>query len=79
MMIEDWEIGQLYWNCLKKYWNEKIALQKVKDKYFDDFSKKKDLHFFLWTTKKYDKWANNPFIIVWTFHPPFSNGLQQLF
>src|SRR5699024_8575246 len=31
LMIEDWEIGQLYWNCLKKTdGDEEIALEKVK-------------------------------------------------
>ncbi|MDZ7754781.1 hypothetical protein [Rhodohalobacter sp.] len=35
MMIEDWEIGALYWNCLKQAeGNEEIALQKVKRKVF---------------------------------------------
>ena len=34
MMIEDWEIGQLYWNCLKAAEdNETVALVKVRAKY----------------------------------------------
>lgn len=70
VMIEDWEIWQLFWNCLEKYWSEVNALDKVKQKYYDNFAKTKDLHFFLWTTRSFNGWANNPFVIIWTFHPP---------
>lgn len=69
LMIEDWEIGQLYWNCVKNY-GEANALEKVKQKYFDDFAKTKDLHLFLGTTRQYHGWAKNPFVIIGTFHPP---------
>jgi hypothetical protein len=37
LMIEDWELGQLFWNCLKDG-NEKAACEKVKQKYFEDFA-----------------------------------------
>lgn len=36
LMIEDWEIGALYWKCLRGN-NERVALEKVKEKYWDDF------------------------------------------
>ena len=50
MMIEDWEIGMLYFNCLKSsHGNEKEAVSKVRQKYFDEFLAR-DLHFFLGTT-----------------------------
>jgi hypothetical protein len=53
MMIEDWEIGMLYFNCLKKAGgDESVATAKVRQKYFDTFTEK-DLHFFLGTTKQY--------------------------
>ena len=40
MMIEDWEIGQLYWTCLKAHGgNEEKLLLGCKKKYFDDFAK----------------------------------------
>lgn len=43
MMIEDWEIGQLYWNSLKRHkGDEKKACQDVRKKYIDDFAKTKD-------------------------------------
>jgi len=42
MMIEDWETCQLYWNQLRKYdGDEEKACQDVKNKYFNDFAKKK--------------------------------------
>lgn len=46
MMIEDWEIGQLYWNCLRKSNNEKEACELVKKKYWHDFVKQRILIFF---------------------------------
>ena len=40
-MIEDWEIGALYWNFLNKAdGNETLAIQKVKEKYFNTFYSK---------------------------------------
>ncbi|MGI4729666.1 MAG: hypothetical protein ACRYGB_13915 [Janthinobacterium lividum] len=70
MMIEDWEIGQLYWNCLKRHEGNKTkACEDVKKKYFDDFAKTKDLYLFLGTTREFHLIAPNPFIIIGTFHP----------
>jgi hypothetical protein len=71
MMIEDWETGQLYWNCLKRHnGDENKAIEDVKKKYFDDFAKTKDLHFYLGTTLEFHgRKANNPFIIIGTFTP----------
>jgi hypothetical protein len=70
MMIEDWEIGQLYWNCLKRHeGNEAMACEDVKKKYFDDFAKTKDLYLFLGTTREFHLIAPNPFVIIGTFHP----------
>lgn len=71
LMIEDWEIGQLYWNCLKRY-GENEAVAKVREKYFDDFAKTKDLHLFMGTTYEWHiRKARNPFVIIGTFHAPF--------
>lgn len=71
MMIEDWEIGQLFWNCLARAkGDEMVALQKVKEKYDDDFLTKKDIHLFLGTTKQFhQKRAKNPFVIIGVFYP----------
>ncbi|OZI07231.1 hypothetical protein BWI93_15805 [Siphonobacter sp. BAB-5385] len=67
LMIEDWEIGALFW----RYHDEEEACQKVKEKYFDDFAKRKDLHFYVGTTKAKHMIAKNPFVIIGTFHPPY--------
>ena len=73
LMIEDWEVGALFRKCTQYYKiSEEDACKKVKEKYFDDFAKKKDLHFFLGTTKKFHFFAKNPFIIIGTFTPPLS-------
>lgn len=70
LMIEDWETGQLYWNCFaRNKGNELKAINDVKKKYFDDFAKTKDLYFFLGTTQLFHNIAPNPFIIIGTFHP----------
>ena len=70
LMIEDWEIGQLYWNCLKRHeGNETNACADVRKKYFDDFAKTKDLYLFLGTTRVHHLRAPNPFVIIGTFHP----------
>jgi len=70
MMIEDWEIGALYWNMVKKHEdNEAKACADVEKKYFHDFAKTKDLHLLLGTTKANHFRAPNPFIIIGTFHP----------
>lgn len=75
LMIEDWEIGQLYWNCLKGSTPDEAA-DKVREKYLDDFARTKDLHFFLGTTMLWHSRAPNPYLIIGTFQPPFTD--QQL-
>lgn len=78
IMIEDWEIGMLYFNCLDRAnGDEHAAIAKVRQKYFDTFMRK-DLHFFLGTTKQFHNVAPNPFIIIGTFYPPMSLPDQQM-
>lgn len=73
LMISDWEIGQLYWNCLKDANNnEKIACQKVREKY-EGFLTKNDITLFLGTTWEYHKRSPNPFIIIGVFYPLKTN------
>jgi len=70
LMIEDWEIGMLYWNSLKSSGgDETIACEKVKKKYYDDFAQTKDYYFFLGTTKQHHYVAPNPFVIIGDFRP----------
>lgn len=69
IMIEDWETGALYWNMLRKTGNEETACKMVREKYFDDFAKTKDLYFYLGTSQTFHFVGHNPFMIIGTFHP----------
>jgi hypothetical protein len=70
LQIEDWEIGQLFWNSLdKNLGDEQKACEDVRKKYLDDFARTKDLYFFLGTTLQNHVRSPNPFIIIGTFHP----------
>lgn len=77
MMIEDWEIGALYWKRLSHYkGDEEQATEYVKKVYFDDLAKTKDLHLFLGTSKLRHFTAKNPFMIIGTFHPKIETQLS---
>lgn len=71
LMIEDWEIGQLYWNCLKSTHNDEVlALEKVRQQYEANFINNKDLYLFLGTTKEWHtRRSKNPFVIIGVFYP----------
>lgn len=72
LMIEDWEIGALYWNSLAQAEGDEIEANRlVRRKYFDEFVEKKDLHLFLGTTLEFHRRkARNPFVIIGVFYPP---------
>ena len=71
LMVEDWEIGVLYWKMFDKYGSEKTAIEKVKQKYFHDFveSPKRELYFFMGTTLEHHKSAS-PFVIIGVYSIP---------
>ena len=71
LMIEDWEIGALYFNCLKDAdGNVGVALGKVREQYVDNFLKNKDIYLFLGTTLDYHRRRMpNPFVIIGVFYP----------
>lgn len=76
-MIEDWETGRLYWKMLAKHeGNESKAIDDVRKKYFDDFAKTKDLHFYLGTTLSNHYVSINPFIIIGTFSPKIETQMK---
>ncbi len=78
MMIEDWEIGALFWNCLSRTaGDEQAALQQVRQKYFDEFMEK-DLYLFVGTTHRFHNVAPNPFVIIGVFYPPKTDQLSLL-
>lgn len=78
LQILDWEIGALYWNCLRDAeGDEGAAVQKVRQKYMDEFGGK-DLHFFLGTTQEFHFIAPNPWVIIGVFPIPFETQLSLL-
>ena len=79
MMIEDWEIGALFWNCLEQTdGDEAAANELVRKKYFDEFLEKKDVYLFLGTTLQHHRRSPNPFIIIGVFYPPKTSQLSLL-
>lgn len=78
VMIEDWEVGALYWNCLKKTQDEKRACEMVRQKYFEKLAKKCDLYFIMGTTKKWHYVGLNPFLIIGLIYPPKEPSAKQL-
>jgi len=78
LQILDWETGALYWNCLRSCDNdERAALEKVREKYFDQFVKT-DLHFFLGTTQQFHLVAPNPWVIIGAFPVPHQSQMELL-
>ncbi len=74
LMIEDWEIGALFWHCLSQTdGDEDAAKQLVQQKYFDKFVKENDLLLFLGTTLLNHNVSRNPFVIIGVFYPPKSD------
>jgi len=80
MMIEDWELGMLYWNCLAAANEDEIAAcQKVKERYLDMMVKGLDFYFLMGTTLAHHCVSTNPFIIIGTFYPKHSDPELPLF
>jgi hypothetical protein len=78
LMITDWEVGALYWNCLARHDGCEIAaLNDVHAKYYNNFVEKRDLFFFLGTNyESHYRRFGNPFMIVGVFYPPQSTDGQ---
>jgi len=78
LMIEDWELGALYWNCVHQH-GEKAALEKVREKYYHDIACTKDIYLFLGTTREWHvRRAPNPYVIVGVFYPPHVKQMSFL-
>ncbi len=73
LMIEDWEIGALYWRQFDKHGSEDAAIDDVKNKYMNDLVVDRDTHLFLGTTKEWNARAPNPFLVIGVFWPPTKN------
>jgi hypothetical protein len=80
LMIEDWEIGQLYWRCLRDNNNdETLALEKVRYRYWTEFVEgKKDIYLFLGTVmESHRRRYTNPFVIIGVFYPMKETQLRM--
>ena len=78
MMIEDWELGALFWNCLYRTGgDEQAAIKLVRQKYFDEFVEK-DIYLFVGTTLRFHNIGPNPFVIIGVFYPPKTDQLSLL-
>lgn len=76
LMIEDWEIVELYRNCIKDGDSEEIACQKVRDKYMR-IATNCDIFLFLGTIYKWQKMnGTNPYVIIGVFYPPKGTSQQ---
>lgn len=75
LMIEDWEIVELYRNCIQAGDGEDIACKKVRNKYMQ-LVRERDVYLFLGTVYKWQKMnGTNPFVIIGVFYPP--KGITQ--
>jgi hypothetical protein len=67
MMIEDWEVGALYLNELRRLGDPDRAVESVRYKFFDVLcSPTRDTHFFVGTVRKHPK----SWVILGVFCPP---------
>lgn len=76
MMIEDWEIGALYWKCLARTEGDEVAANELVRQKFEVELLAKDLYLFVGTTKANHIKARNPFLIVGVFYPPITQQLR---
>jgi hypothetical protein len=73
-MTTDWELGRLYLRMRDQYQDEKVACDKVRERFYDTIcAADKDTHFFVGTTLAYGTW-----IVIGTFWPKKANNSQQL-
>lgn len=75
MMIEDWELGALYWKWLAQTEGDEVAANELVREKFEEELLSRDLYFFVGTTKANHLRAPNPFIIIGVFYPPHTNQL----
>lgn len=65
-MCEDWELGVLYLNEVKRLGSEEKAAKSVRHKFLDDLcSPKNDTRFFMGTVFPYNTW-----VVLGVFYPP---------
>jgi hypothetical protein len=76
LMIEDWEIGALYWNCLAQTEGDEFAANELVGQKYETQFFERDLYLFVGTTKANHIKAPNPFVIIGIFYPPRDQSTQ---
>lgn len=67
-MIEDWEIGALYWNCIDAGATAQEACGKVRQKFLDQLcASDRDTHFYVGTILAYPK----TWVIIGVYWPKY--------
>jgi hypothetical protein len=78
MMFEDWEIGMLYRNCMRKCRDEQVALQEMKNSYLSNWFnlEKRDVRLIVGTRNVFPTW-----LVIGMFTPPrrADDGQQTIF
>lgn len=66
MMIEDWEVGALYWRLVDDGADPREAAAKVKQKFLDEIcSPERETYFYVGTVLSYP----NSWVVIGTFYP----------
>jgi len=66
MMIEDWEVGRLFWRMVDKGASHEEAAEKVRDKFLNDLcGPKKNTHFYVGTMLAHPR----TWIVIGVFYP----------
>ncbi len=65
-MIEDWEVGALFWKLVDNGASKKEAADKVREKFLDDLCDPgKDTHFYVGTILAHPK----SWVVIGVFYP----------
>jgi hypothetical protein len=65
MMCEDWELYESVRSWKDRYGTDEAVWDKIYEKFFDYFTKERDLHFFVGTHFRWGTW-----VIIGTYYPP---------
>ena len=71
MMIEDWEVGALFWRLVDKGASQQEAANKVRDKFLDELcGEDKDTHFYVGTVLAHPR----SWVVIGVYYPKIQTG-----